>query len=359
MSMKILHVINNLQRAGAERLVRDLSVELQRQGCEVSVFLLNANGGFEADVRAAGIPVYTSGPLAVRSPLHALKLARHLRSHSYDAIHAHLFPTQLWTAMARRLAGCGARFVTTEHSITTRRRNALGRPLDWCMSGQYDAICCVSEGVAASFTSWLPQYRERVRVIPNGIDLSRSGAPVNRRSGESLALVSVGRCEVVKRHDVTLRALTEIPAATLRIIGDGPCRPELSQLAAELGVAGRVQFLGQRADVDALLRESDVFVHSSANESFGMAPLEAMSIGLPVVCSDVPGLREVVGGAALRFRAGDSVQLAELIRSLGARPELWQNVSAAVRRRALGFSIANTARAHLSVYQCDSKGVAA
>lgn len=354
--MRVLHVINNLQRAGA---VRDLSVELQRQGSEVAVFLLNANGGFEAEVRAAGIPVYTSGPLAVRSPLHAFRLARHLRSHAYDAIYAHLFPTQLWTAAARRLAGCGARFVTTEHSITTRRRNALGKPLDWCMSGQYDTICCVSEGVAESFNGWLPQYRERVRVIPNGIDLSQSGVPVKRRPGEPLALVSVGRCEAVKRHDVTLRALTAIPAAILRIVGDGPCRPELSQLAAELGVAGRVGFLGQRADVDRLLRESDVFVHSSANESFGMAPLEAMSIGLPVVCSDIPGLREVVGDAALRFRAGDSGQLAELIGRLGALPELWQSVSAAVRHRALSFSITNTARAHLRIYQSGGEGAAA
>jgi len=166
-------------------------------------------------------------------------------------------------------------------------------------------------------------------------------------------------CEAVKRHDVTLRALAAIPEATLRIIGDGPSRPELERFAAELGVARRVQFLGLRTDVDALLRESDVFVHSPDHESFGMAPLEAMSIGLPVICSDVPGLREVVGDAALRFQAGDTAQLAAHIRSVAACPELWQSVATAVRKRALGFSISSAARAHLSAYQVIGNGVAA
>jgi glycosyltransferase involved in cell wall biosynthesis len=344
--MKILEVINSLELAGAERQVHDLCLEFQRQGADVEVYLLKATGSpLEGALREAGIRLFASGLAQLRSPLQAARLAGHLRRHRYDAVHVHLFPAQFWAAVAR--ATSDACFVTTEHSHTTRRRCRFGRPFDSWLYGRYDAVCCVSGSASESFRAWLPEYRERTLTVPNGIDLRRfpAGArPATRR------LLSAGRCEPVKRHDVTLRALALIPEVSLWIAGDGPERPALEELARHLGVTERVQFLGRRPDLDTILPQCGVFVQSSDHEGFGLAALEAMACGLPVVCSDVAGLRDVTGATAMRFAAGDYASLAACLRSVLASPRQAEWMSQAGRERARSFSISATAEAYLGAF---------
>ena len=199
--MNILQVINNLELAGAERLLHDLCLEFQRRGIRVSVFLLNATGSpFEKRLRDHAVPVFSSGVPQLHSPVHALRLSEHLRRHRYGIVHAHLFPTQLWTAMARRWSSSSARFIASEHSFTTRRRRRFARPFDAWLYGQFDAVCCVSEAAAASFLAWLPEYRDRTLAIPNGFDTHRF-AERQAHDVKRTRILSVGRCEQVKRHE--------------------------------------------------------------------------------------------------------------------------------------------------------------
>jgi glycosyltransferase involved in cell wall biosynthesis len=109
---------------------------------------------------------------------------------------------------------------------------------------------------------------------------------------------SVGSLHVRKGYQYLIEAvplvLTELPGARFVLVGEGPERLRLEQLAAELGVAGRVQFLGQRTDVSAVLPEFDVFVLPSITEGMPNAVLEAMAAGIPVVASRVGGVPEIV-----------------------------------------------------------------
>jgi glycosyltransferase involved in cell wall biosynthesis len=348
--MRVLEVINSLELAGAERLVHDLCLEFQRRRVSVSVFLLRATGSpLENDLRDAAIPVFTSGPASLRSPLHAARLADHLRRYDYDVVHAHLFPAQLWTAAARRASGARARWFTTEHSYSTRRRRWFARPFDAWLYGQFDAVSCVSESAAGSFRAWLPEYRRRTHAISNGFDPVRFAAPTDH-TAESTRILSVGRLEPVKRHDVTLRALAALPEANLWIAGDGPGRAQLAALSERLGVAERVRFLGRRQDVETLLRQCGVFVQSSDHEGFGLAALEAMACGVPVVCSDIPGLRDAAGPAAMKFAPGDDTALAGCLRSIFGNARLAAAMSNAGRSRARNFSISATANGYLRLY---------
>jgi glycosyltransferase involved in cell wall biosynthesis len=125
----------------------------------------------------------------------------------------------------------------------------------------------------------------------------------------------------------------------------------LEALAASLGIRERVHFLGRRADVPQLLKLADVYVHSSHWEGFGIAAVEAMAAGVPVIASDVPGLGQVVGSAGLLFPAGDAECLAKHIRSLLDSEPLRRRLSQAGKERARSFSIEGSVEAYISLYE--------
>ena len=140
-----------------------------------------------------------------------------------------------------------------------------------------------------------------VSVIPNGVEIGElASARAASDSHESLRILSVGRLAAYKQADRTLHALGYLPPAVeLTIVGQGPLAPELRRLAHTLGVAARVWLPGQisREELIAQYGYADVAVSLSRHEAFGLAVLEAMVAGSPVVASDIPAHREVAGYA--------------------------------------------------------------
>ena len=122
----------------------------------------------------------------------------------------------------------------------------------------------------------------------------------------------VGSMVTVKRVDLMLSALSQLPDVHLTLIGDGPLRAELEEIAGRLGIADRCRFLGHRSDVPAQLANHDVFVLSSAAENCPLALLEAMAAGCAVVASAVGGVPEIIrhGVDGLLFEPGSATALA-------------------------------------------------
>jgi glycosyltransferase involved in cell wall biosynthesis len=261
-------------------------------------------GQFLADVEALGWPVHDLGlgrriydARGMRGFARLVAIVRRFRPH---VVHGYLFGPNLFAAMAGRLLGVPAVVVAKRNmdAFETPGQVALQRVAHRLATH----VTAVSEAVADTVVA-LGVPRDRITVIPNGVDASRfEGATADRGrlgvNGEGVVVGSVGCLAARKDYGTLLDALARLHAQGLDpwlvLVGDGPERASLETRARELGLGDRVRFLGERPDVDRLLPAFDVFVLSSREEGIPNALLEAMAAGRPSVATAVGGNREVL-----------------------------------------------------------------
>jgi len=180
---------------------------------------------------------------------------------------------------------------------------------------------------------------EKFAVIMNGIDVdSFSGHPI--KEGKDIVIGSVGRLSREKGHDVLIEAfavaIVKCPDIHLLIVGDGKESSALGELAERLGVSGKVSFPGNTDDVRGFLKEMDIFVLPSRYESQGIAAMEAMSAGLPIIASNVGGIPGIITDNAegLLVKPEDSHVLAIAIEELANDKALREKLASGGRIRA-------------------------
>jgi glycosyltransferase involved in cell wall biosynthesis len=372
--VRALHIITGLGVGGAEQQLRLLLRHLPAQ-CDV-VTLTNP-GSVARGLAADGVRVAHLGMSGNRD-LDALpRLARLIRAGRYDLVHTHLYRACLYGRIAARLAGVGA-VVATEHSIGDSRLE--GRPLTAGVRALYlagerlgRATVAVSPTVAQRLRHWgVPG--PRIRVIPNGIDAPRfrfdevRGQEARAFHGlpqDAYVVGGVGRLTPGKRFDLLVRALHQLPGdVRLLLVGVGPEEPALRRTAHRLGVADRVVLTGERPYLPvpgddapglvALLSAMDVLASPSPDESFGLAVVEALAAGLPVLYASCPAVDDLPPDAvpgARRVRGGAEAYARELLRlrETGRRERTVPDV---VRR----YDIARTARQLMDLYTAALSG---
>jgi len=289
------------------------------------------------------------------------RLAGYLRQKRWedlDLIHVHLFPAQLYVAILKNLIAPQTRLITTEHSTWNRRRKSrLLRNIDGIMYRRYSSIACVSEAARDALALWQPSVKTRLTTIHNGIDMGEFAESTRaRRPVEVLPrLVSVGQLREQKGYDAILEALTmiELPFQ-YQIAGDGDRRLQLEAQIDRLGLRNKVRLLGYISDIATLLSESDIFVLFSRWEGFGLAVVEAMASGLPVVVANVPGVNEIIRGeqdGGILVQPGNTAALSEALRRLIRDPELRTALGNRARSRATEFQVGSMIDAYVDLYR--------
>lgn len=329
--MKVVAIVTQLEAGGAQVAALRLAAGLRARGHDAETwFLYEKRPAFQD---APGVRVLW--PRRPRGPVESLRmiraLLRALRRARPDAVVS-------FTHYANVVAQTAARALGIPVRIASQRNPASSLPgaarwLDRVLGrlGWYTANVAVSEDTRASFRGYPAAYRRRMSVIYNGVAPPPDGAtglpgapPLSdspdgcveprRREGaspphsheaardrlgiprEARLVAAVGRLARQKNHALLLHALVPLEEAQLALAGAGELEGELRALARELGVEGRVHFLGEldRAGVAELLAASELFVMPSRFEGLSNALLEALSAGLPVLASDIPANREVL-----------------------------------------------------------------
>lgn len=322
--LRVVHVICDLSGGGAERLVRELCVRAAPD-IRSEVITVQKGGELAPLFTQSGIPWRSANRPRRHLGIRAfLKLQRWLRD--YDLVHTHLFAGDTWGGLA-----AGNRPVlSTLHNIDTDENNKTW--IKRAMNGRALRVA-VSEAVA----QWARGLGLQVQtVIPNGIDLSRF---LPHQGGDGRQILAIGRRQPQKGFDVLLQALP--PQSHLNVAGEGPFCPQHPQ----------VTWLGRREDLPKLLAQSDILAVPSRWEGFGLAALEGMAAGLPVVASAVGGLPEVIGDTGILVPPGDVWALHQALAQLMQQPQLRQELGQKAQKRAMEFEISTMVRRYEQLYR--------
>ena len=338
---KILYLITPAMRGGAQTHVLGLACGMRQ---DFDVAIATGEEGFLPEAcREEAIPLYVLphlqreiSPIAdARAFWEIFKLIRRFQP---DLIHAHTFKAGFLGRLAGRLLGVPS--IYTVHNwlfgtpAVSRYWSALGGPCERVAANWCERVITVSEAGARLAYRHLIEPQSKVVTIHNGIPDCSERATLS--SDRSPVITMVACFTEVKDHDVLLRAFASIPPGPrLRLIGDGPMRRSSEKLAHELRIQDRVDFLGDRDDVPLLLASSDVFVLASRFEMFPISILEAMRAGLPVIASDVGGVREAVvhGETGLLVPSGSIPALAQALTQILSNLDLRLHFGHAARQR--------------------------
>ena len=299
---------------GSGAVATELGLELAKRGHEVHFITYAAPfrlRGYaervyfhEVDTRTGRYPLFDHFPytLALASKQHEVALRERL-----DLLHVHYAIPHATTAyLAREMLGreLPIKVITTLHGtdITLVGQEASFFTITRFSIEQSDAVTAVSDYLRDETFRAFGCVQCDIKTIPNFVNLDEyRPAPDGERSGIAPAghkvIAHTSNFREVKRVKDVIRIFSRIHHAmpsTLLMIGDGPDRDDAEREARDLGVADDVRFLGRIDSVASLLRASDLFLLPSQSESFGLAALEAMACGVPVVASRAGGLPEVV-----------------------------------------------------------------
>jgi glycosyltransferase involved in cell wall biosynthesis len=261
-----------------------------------------------------------------------------------DTVNVHFYTEEaLLFALLKTIFGY--RLVISCHGSDVKNMKWMRRRAAPFILSQADGVTCVSQNLAQKLNDQLPTD-PAARVIHNGIDHSfwNVDQEAKREAQREKNIVSVGALRCVKGHDVLLRSFRRVvnqhPQAKLKILGDGPKRREYESLISKTNLSGYVRLMGwcSKEKVREALKEATIFVFPSRHEGFGIALVEAMATGCPIVATKTGGIPEVVGGtdAKLVPPASETALAEALIDALNDK-EWRRNAGSASAQRAAEF----------------------
>ncbi|HOE67392.1 MAG TPA: glycosyltransferase [Candidatus Hydrogenedentes bacterium] len=295
--MNVLHIDEQTGWRGGELQASWLIKALVQRGDAVALAGKRGSPFLSADY---GSPA----PICIDAGFHgeidlatAWKLARAVREHAVDILHAQTSHAHMYACLARMLAGRGKVVVARRVSFEPK-----ANPLNRWKYGMPDRFVAVSQRVADVLLEFgLPQ--DKVSVVHSAIDLKRLEAPPLSRGElgvpEGVPLLGsagalVGHKDHANLIDAMPAVLRAFPNARLVIAGEGALRPAIEAQIARLGLGKAVTLLGHRADAPRIIKAVDVYVSSSWSEGLGTSVLEALASGVPTVATDAGGVGEMV-----------------------------------------------------------------
>ena len=314
MTKAVVHLINDLERAGAQQMVLSIVRAHDRTRFQPVVITWGGPEDLKPALAELGVPVVDLGAQHRLSARAFSRLVRELRRIRPAVIHTHLFHMHLMGRVAARVAGAPI-VVSTHHNLRSGNHPLMRVAERWTrwLTTATTAVTEAAEltyfGHSAPFSVDLFLEGRRHFTIPNGLAVDhleevrrvadRAAIRADLGLGGEFVLACVGRLHPSKGHVDLLLAMAEVAreasGVRLLLVGEGELRPALEAMIEELGLGSSVILLGHRSDAMEIIAASDGFVLSSVVEGFGLAVAEAMMLGVPVIATNLDSIREVVG----------------------------------------------------------------
>jgi len=368
--MKVCFLVNQLSPGGVASLLLDIVAHTDADAdLDYTICYLEADDTHAADFESTGVRVVNFDAEFKFDPRALWRMARFFRREEFDILHTHFPYTHVLGRVIGRLSGLTT-IITTQHSVPENYHPIIG-PLERITRPLDTRTVAISEGVEREFTGSAHQYEPgrsgQWCTIYNGVDVAgfnnRVGATdttaLESRYGieDEPVFLSVGRYVPLKSQHDTIAAMEHVvqewPDARLFLVGWGALEDDLTAAAADRGLTANVTLTGRvpHADIHEWYALADVFVMSSTIEGFGIAGVEAMAAELPVVATDVPGLRDVVtdGRTGLLVPPSAPGQLADAMVRAVTTTEPYG--VAGYERAAATFDIRRTTSSYLHLYR--------
>ena len=327
---KILHIVEDLKVGGLEKVLASIVLSLDKKKYNVQVWCLARGGDTAQALIDKGISLKILNLESYYNPFNIIHLGLAMKRERFQLIHAHGY----FAGTFGRLAAILARVpVIIAHVHSTyyhyNKRNLL---IEKFLSVFTDRIICVSQAVERFVTVNERIRKEKTCLIYNAVDYPDSlinGACKKHiraslgTDAEAIIITIVASLTAHKGHGILLSAFQQVfmthPSIRLLIIGDGPLREQLETAVQRQMMDTSIVFMGIRNDVLELLQVSDIFVLPSIiREGLGVALIEAMAVGLPIIGTDLGGIPEVIedGENGFLVSPGSSEKLAEALKKL-------------------------------------------
>jgi len=357
--MTVVHITNSYSATigGAERIVRYIHTHSLANGVDSKVIGLYHNNPNQENLPKA----ITIGDKTPYGPRVVWALYKALKRYNKPSclLHVHLFPAIFYIALFKKLGLLKAKTVVTEHSTSNNRRAKwYGKFLDRFIFRSYQKVFAISEGVAESLIERSIIKSNQVEVVTNGAILPFS-APIERSRKSPIEIISVGSLRKAKNFENALKALSSLTHLNWHytIAGEGELQEKLEMLIRKEGLVDHVTLAGRVDPLNDFLTQGDLFLMPSAWEGFGLAAVEAMNASLPVVLSNVAGLKELVhfNESTLPFaklvNPQDISEIAEVLEEVLVNFEKYRSFAPEAFEHSLKFSSQAMADKYITQYQ--------
>ena len=366
----ILHVMTSLQVGGAENMLYKIVTSYNPDKFKVSICCISEGGEIADKLRENGYDI----TILTRMKGHGFDLRavvglyNLIKSRNIHILRTHQYHPNLYGRIAGALARVPVILPSFHNLYEFPDTPKFHRRIfNWLLSFHSDFLVAVSNSVASDIRRFDWVSNEKIKVMSDSIDTKEFNTNLNQREArrllglpdDQLIVGTVGRLDKQKGHRYLIEAASGLQGVCLAIAGGGPLLGELKRYSDKL--KRNIIFTGMMMPekVPLFLRAIDIFCFPSLWEGFGIAVAEAMAAGLPVVASDIPPLREVLGDAGIFVPSGNAVELREALKRFIDNVSLRESYSRNAKERAEIFSIENYIKSfeHLCEELLQQKGL--
>ena len=374
--MNLLHLIPSLRKGGAERLVLDICRELSnRQNVRCKLVVMHEENDYPQLSKGLDIEICSSRVIPSITGKWHVDIAHWqsiVKEFQPDIIHSHLFEAEM---MSRAWLYPNTAYFSHCHdnmpqlnrlniNILFSKKKLANYYERTYLLPKYQKVnnnfIAISKHLANHFKNNLPNSLVGdISMLHNAINYQAFYQPLSKEPPKfsPTKLISVGSLVSKKNQAFLLEVVQELQQqgllVELHLLGDGPERESISQKADRLGLQNAIKLFGNVEEVPRYLHQSDIYVHAATYEPFGLVLLEAMAAGLPVVCLDGGGNRDLIlqGKNGFMVNQPDPLEFANYIKQLVEQPDLYKSMSAFAQEFAAGYDIAAYVDKLLQLYE--------